>query len=357
MNFIPINEVREGMILAKDVKIYDFMPNKLDLLKEGSKLTQTNILRLKELGSVGLYIYSVDELTETPTRILDDALKTEAISELEKLFSDLDKNEGKLESSALRGINEISNKIVDSILVNKDYMVNILDLKMYDDYTYHHSLSVSVLSTAIGLSLGLNDAALFDLSLCGLLHDIGKTKIARNLITKPDKLTEKEYEIIKSHPLRGGKCVAKNELVNERIYNGIISHHEKYDGTGYPFGIKGKDIPLYGRIIAVADVYDALTSKRAYRDPNKASETIEYIMAANGSFFDPEIVNAFLKKIAPYPINDYVKLSNGKIGIVTKLFPQNPLRPELKIVNEEDDIYYNLYEDPSLYNIVIIESL
>lgn len=357
MNFIPISEVREGMILAKDVKIYDLMPNRLDLLKEGTKLTHMNIQRLKELGSVGLYIYSVDEFTKTPIRILDDALKTEAILELEKLFSDLDKNEGKLESSALRGINDISNKIVDSILMNKNYMVNILDLKMYDDYTYHHSLSVSVLSTAIGLSLGLNDAALFDLSLCGLLHDIGKTKIARNLITKPDRLTEKEFEIIKSHPLRGGKCVAKNELVNERIYNGIISHHEKYDGTGYPFRIKGKDIPLFGRIIAVADVYDALTSKRAYRDPNKASETIEYIMAANGSFFDPEIVNAFLRKIAPYPINDYVKLSNGKIGIVTKLFPQNPLRPELKIVNEEDDIFYNLYEDPTLYNIVIIESL
>ncbi len=356
MNFILINEVREGMILAKDVKIYDYTPNKIDLLKEGSKLTRSNIERLKELGSVGLYIYNKDEFNKTPARILDDELKIEAITELEKLFSDLDKNEGKLESSALRGINEISTKIVDSILVNKEYMVNILDLKMYDEYTYHHSLSVSVLSTAIGLSLGLNDKALFDLSLCALLHDIGKTKIARDLITKPDKLTEEEYEIIKSHPLRGGKCVAKNELINERIYNGIISHHEKYDGTGYPFGAKGKEIPLFGRIIAVADVYDALTSKRPYREPNKASETIEYIMAANGSFFDPTVVHAFLKKIAPYPINDYVRLSNGKIGIVTRLFPENPLRPELKIIDKKD-IYYNLYEDPNLYNIVIIESL
>ncbi len=357
MNFVPINEVHEGMILAKDVKIYEHTPNKLDLLKEGTMLTDSNIKRLKELGIVGLYIYNENDYNKTPARILDDSLKIEAITELEKLFSDLDKNEGKLESTALRGLNEISNKIVDSIIVNKEYMVNILDLKMYDDYTYHHSLSVSVLSTAIGLSLGLNDSALFDLSLCALLHDIGKTKIARNIITKPDKLTDEEFEIIKSHPLRGGKCVAKNELINERIYNGIISHHEKFDGTGYPFSAKGKGIPLFGRIIAVADVYDALTSKRAYREPNKASEAIEYIMAANGTYFDPEVVSAFLRKIAPYPINDYVKLSNGKIGIVTRLYPENPLRPEVKIINEENDVYYNLYEDTKLYNIVILESL
>jgi putative nucleotidyltransferase with HDIG domain len=357
MYFVPINEVRQGMILAKDVKIYDQMPNKIDLLKEGTRLTRRNIQRLKELGSVGLYLYGGNEYIKAPVRILDDVIKTQAIAELEKLFSDIDKNDGKLDNLSLRGINEISTKIVDSILLNKSYMVNILDLKMYDDYTYHHSLSVSVLSTAIGLSLGLNDAALFDLSLCGLLHDIGKTKIARDIITKPDKLTIEEFEIIKSHPLRGGKCVVKNGFINERIYNGIISHHEKFDGTGYPFSVKGKDIPLFGRIIAVADVYDALTSKRAYREPNKASETIEYIMAANGSFFDPVMVIAFLKKIAPYPINDYVKLSNGKIGLVTKLFSQNPLRPEVKIVNEVKDTYYNLYEDHNLYNIVIIESL
>ncbi len=357
MNFIPIRKVRPGMILAKDVKIYDLIPSKVDLLKEGTRLTLRNIQRLRELGSVGLYIYGGEDYIKTPSKILDDEIKNQAIEELEKLFSYIDKSDGKLEGGSLIGINEISTKIVDSILFNKDYMVNILDLKMYDDYTYHHSLSVSVLSTAIGLSLGLNDATLFDLSLCGLLHDIGKTKIAREIITKPDKLTEEEFEIIKSHPLNGGKCVAKNELINERIYNGILSHHEKYDGTGYPFKIKGKEIPLFGRIIAVADVYDALTSKRAYRDPNKASETVEYIMAANGNMFDPDIVNAFLKKIAPYPINDYVRLSNGKIGIVTKLFPQNPLRPEVKLINEFTDVYYNLYEDPSHYNVVIIESL
>lgn len=356
MNFIPINEVQEGMILAKDIKIYNVIPKDIDLLKEGSKLTHHNIERLKVLGSVGLYIYDSDDINKRPPRILDDTLKTEAIIELENLFSNLDKNNGKLESSSLKGVSEISNKIVNSILANKDYTINILDLKMYDDYTYHHSLSVSVLSVAIGLSLNLNDEDLYDLSLCALLHDIGKTKIAREIINKPDKLTDEEFEIIKSHPLRGGRCVAKNELVNERIYNGIISHHEKYNGTGYPFKIRGDEIPLFGRIIAVADVYDALTSKRPYRDPARASDTIEYIMATSEVFFDPEVVNAFLKKIAPYPINDYVKLSNGEIGIVTKLFPENPIRPEVKIIGKKN-VYYNLYEDYNYYNVVITESL
>ncbi len=356
MIFVPIDNICEGMVLAKDVKIYYHEPNNVDLLKEGYKLTHYNIERLKKLGSVGLYVYDEGEAYRRPVRILDDAIKVEAISELEKLFSSLDRNPRILEDSALYGINEVSNKIVDSILSNKKYMVNILDLKMYDDYTYHHSLSVSVLSAAIGLSLELDDKALFDLSLCALLHDIGKTKLARSLINKPTKLTDEEFEIIKSHPLRGGKCIVKNELINERIYNGIISHHEKYDGTGYPFMVKGKEIPLFGRIIAVADVYDALTSSRPYRKPASPSEAIEYIMGANGIMFDPDIVSAFLRKIAPYPINDYVKLSNGKIGIVIRLFPENPLRPELKIIGEKN-VYYNLYEDHNLYNIVITQSL
>lgn len=356
MIFIPINDIRKGMILAKDVKIYNDEINDVDLLKEGLKLTNSNINRLKKFGSVGLYIYDGNENIEKPMQIIDEALKIEAIGELEKLFSGVDKNPKRVDDFALYSVNDVSAKIVDNILHNKKYLVNIIDLKMYDDYTYHHSLSVSVLATAIGISLDLNDETLYELSLCALLHDIGKTEIPHDLIAKPSKLTKDEFTIIKTHPIKGGKYIIKNNLITESIYNGIVCHHEKYDGTGYPFGIKGREIPLYGRIIAVADVYDALTSSRPYRNPATPSEAIEYIMGGNEIMFDPDIVKAFLRKIAPYPVNDCVKLSNGKIGLVTKVYSENPLRPEIKIIGEDNE-YYNLYENQSLYNIVIMQSL
>ena len=356
MIFIPINDIHEGMTLARDVKIYNHEINDVDLLKEGLKLTNSNINRLKKLGNVGLYIYDGSESIKSPIQIIDSALKTEAICELEKLFSSVDKNPKRVDDSALSSVNNVSTKIVDNILHNKKYLVNIIDLKMYDDYTYHHSLSVSVLATAIGLSLDLDEKALYELSLCALLHDIGKTEVPHDLITKPSRLTKEEFNIVKTHPAKGGKYIIKNNLITESIYNGIVCHHEKFNGSGYPFGIKGKEIPLYGRIITVADVYDALTSSRPYRNPATPSEAIEYIMGGNEIMFDPDIVKAFLKKIAPYPVNDCVKLSNGKIGIVTKVYSENPLRPEIRIIGEENECY-NLYENQSLYNIVIMQSL
>lgn len=356
MIFIPINDIHEGMILAKDVKIYNHESNDVDLLKEGLRLSNSNINRLKKFGNVGLYIYDGNDNNEEPIQIIDNALKTEAINELEKLFSSVDKNPKRVDDNALYSVNNVSTKIVDNILHNKKYMVNIIDLKMYDDYTYHHSLSVAVLATAIGLSLDLDDKSIYELSLCALLHDIGKTEVPHDLIAKPSKLTMDEFNIIKTHPIKGGKYIIKNNLITESIYNGIVCHHEKYDGTGYPYGVKGKEIPLYGRIIAIADVYDALTSSRPYRKPASPSEAIEYIMGGNEIMFDPDIVKAFLRKIAPYPVNDCVKLSNGKIGIVTKVFSENPLRPEVKIIGD-DEKYYNLYENQNLYNIVILQSL
>lgn len=356
MIFIPIDDIHEGMTLAKDVKIYNHELNDVDLLKEGLKLTKLNINRLKRFGSVGLYINDGNDDIKKPDQIIDSALRTEAICELEKLFASVDKNPKRVDDTSLLSVNNISTKIVNNILHNKKYMVNIIDLKMYDDYTYNHSLSVAVLATAIGISLDLDDKSLYELSLCALLHDIGKTEIPHHLIDKPSKLSNDEFDIIKSHPKRGGKYVIKNNLVTENIYNGIISHHEKFDGTGYPFGIKGKEIPLYGRIIAVADVYDALTSNRPYRMPATPSEAIEYIMGGNEVMFDPDIVKAFLSKIAPYPVNDCVKLSNGQIGIVTKVYSENPLRPEVKIIGD-GNIYYNLFKDQNLYNIVVSHSL
>jgi len=351
MQFIPIDKIRPGMVLGKDIKLYD-NSGVHDLLLKGIPLRKANIERLKAIGSPGMYILEKDDPLIRPESIIDEKLKNETIIGIEKLFSDAETHHNRVNKPLLEVINNLSEKVVNSILYSDQYFTNILDLKMYDEYTYHHSLSVAILSTSIGLSLEFNKQQLKELGLCALLHDIGKTQVPIHLITKPARLSHDEFEIVKEHPRLGAEYLKKSSIITNRIYNGILSHHEKYDGTGYPFRTKGKDIPIFGRIIAIADVYDALTSNRPYRKPTSPSETIEYIMGGNGVMFDPEIVKVFLTKIAPYPINDYVRLSNGKIGLVTKIYSRNPLRPVVKIMGNGNETY-DLFKDINCMNIVV----
>ena len=361
MRFVSIDKLEAGMVVAKDVKVVTGDHSSIFLMREGAVLRNNSIERLKSLGSIGVYVDAGNnKRVARPAQIISNELKFDAIDKLERLFISAEKHPHALKSDAINNINQVSKEIVNNILDNKDYMINILDLKMYDDYTYHHSLSVSVLSTAIGLSMDLSEATLYDLSLSGLLHDIGKTEVPIDILNKPAKLTSEEFNVMKTHPAKGGDYIIKNPLINEDIYNGVVCHHEKYDGTGYPFGMQGNEIPLFGKIICVADVYDALTSTRPYRKPLPPSEAIEYIMGGTGVMFDPEVVNAFLRKIAPYPVNDCVKLSNGQVGIITKVYPENPLRPILKLVGdniEKENSICDLYLDKKYYSVTIVGSI
>ncbi len=357
MDFITLKDIREGMVLARDFRILSLKENENIMLKAGMPLNKNHLVRLKNLGCSGLFIHGKDYNPQTnpiaySNSIISKELKKEAITTIEKLFESVEKNPIQVDSAVVETVNNLSFRIVDSIVDNSKYLVSVIDLKMFDDYTYHHSLSVAILSISIGLALDLDKKTLYDLGLSAMLHDIGKTEVPYGLISKDSALSKSEFEIIKAHPLKGAKYVMRNNYVTDKVYEGIVSHHEKYDGTGYPFQLKGEDIPLFGRIISVADVYDALTSNRPYRIPSTPSEAIEYIMGGNESMFDPIIVNAFLRKIAPFPVNDYVELSNGKIAIVTRVYSQNPLRPKVKVI-DETNLEYDLFLDPSSYSITI----
>jgi len=209
-----------------------------------------------------------------------------------------------------------------------------------------------VISIAIGTALDLNKNELCNLGVCGMLHDVGKVEIPIELILKPAKLTKDEYDIVKTHASLGANYIIGNKEINNEVYLGVVSHHEKFDGTGYPNGLKKEEIPLFGRIIAVADVYDALTANRAYRKPIKPFEAIEYIMGGVGTSFDYKVVKAFLKKIEPYPIGACVILSDGRRGSIVKGNNNDPLRPVVKLIGDKEEIL-DLHNDFNLNNIVI----
>lgn len=179
--------------------------------------------------------------------------------------------------------------------------------------------------------------------------------VGLELINKPGRLTDEEFELVKKHTLFGGEYLKSHDLVDFDVYNGVLMHHEKYDGTGYPFGLKGENIPLFGRIIAVADVYDALTSNRSYRPAKEPSEAFEFLLGGADSHFDVNMVRAFSKKIAPYPIGSIVGLSNGDTGLVINVNPDYPLRPEVRSMI--DGRMYRLWDDKEEINITVLGDL
>lgn len=168
-----------------------------------------------------------------------------------------------------------------------------------DPYTFDHSENVAKYAVQIAEKMNLSSEQCEIVRLGGLLHDIGKIGISENILTKPGKLTEDEYNMIKNHPTFGFEMLKNNEhFKKDGILDIVLYHHERYDGKGYPTGLKGTDIPLYARIVAVADTFDAMTSRRVYRNELHLEDSLKVIRQNKGTQFDPEVVDAFLINFA-----------------------------------------------------------
>lgn len=354
VNFVSVKHLKSGMVLERDIYGIDKITSNIVMLKSGQKLTDSVIPKIKSLELNGLYVHD-DNSFDKQHQLIKHHLKKEVLESIKKIYDLSEKATQALYAGTISHANEVVNKLVDIILEDETMYIDISSLRMYDDCTYNHSLGVTVLSIAIGKKLGINRATLSKLALCALLHDIGKMHIPIKIISKPGRLTPYEFEKIKEHPLKGGEILRKNSLVSDDIIEGVVSHHENFDGSGYPYGYKGKKIPLFGRIITVADVYDALTSIRPYRTPTSPGEAIEYIMGNTDSKFDKGVVRAFLKCISPYPIGSCVKLSNDETAVIVEQNTSNPLRPKIFMMNTPEHIIDLLYDID--YFDIVIESL
>jgi len=352
MRYVSVDSIEAGMILGKPL----IGKNDGILLKRGAVLQISYINKIKELGYNGIYVE--DDLSrdiQIP-EIIDENLRFEAIKTVKESFMNIERWRI-IPPKTFNTISGIINSIVDSILTNRDAMVNLIDLKLFDDYTYYHSVNVCILSLVIGVAFNFNKSQLYDLGLASALHDIGKIYIPKEILNKKDKLTREEFEIIKTHSSRGYIFVKDNSDIPPVSYVAILHHHEKYDGSGYPSECKGDNISLFGRIISIADVYDAITSDRPYRKALPPYEAIEYIMGNGGIAFDPNIVKVFTRKIAPYPVGTSVRLSNNKIGLVVENYTDCCTRPKIKIYKHGDKVvapyFIDLKNDLNTVGIVI----
>ena len=257
----------------------------------------------------------------------------------------------------IKNINSLAKDIVDEILCNRNTMINLVDLRTFDDYTYSHSLNVTVLSVVLGTALKLSRDTIYELAIGALIHDTGKMFIEKKILNKPGKLSIEEFAEIKKHSELGFQYLFNNADIPENAKIAALHHHEQYNGNGYPNGLAGGEISLFGRIITAADVYDALSSDRPYRKAMLPSDAVEYIMGGYGSMFDPDIVKVFIKKVAPYPIGTCVRLSSGDMGIVIKNYEETSLRPIVKLIinNKPTNKTIDLSNDRSSLSITVKE--
>lgn len=330
MRRIDITLVKENDILAEDV----FTLNGMCLLKKGSILTSNAIKRLSSMGFCKLCIE--DKLFEgidfQSQELINYQTKLKALNTTNDILKNYQKT-GQIER--INELKVIMDDILHDILNSQETCLDISEMQSYDIGTYTHSLSVTILSLYMAKNLNLTQEQLKQIGIGCLLHDVGKMNIPLDILNKPSKLTTEEFDIVKRHPYDGFVAIKDRiPLISAHI---ALQHHEKFDGTGYPRQIKGNEIHLYGRISAIADVYDAITADRPYRKGMTPNDAIELMMTNSGTHFDPELLQEFLKLIAAYPNGTIVELSNSKTGIVTNQNKSLPLRPQVLIFKEKNN--------------------
>ena len=349
MRYITMRQAKEGMVLGK--ALYGSLG---DLkLQKGVVLTEGVIKKLLELNFCGLYIQDAFSEGIEIKDVISEKTRTNVTNSVRKLMSNTTSKRSIAFLEDMAELSEVLDRIIDEILSSDSMIFNIIDLKEFDSYTYQHSVNVCVLSCVIGIALKLPRRRLKLLATAAILHDIGKVFIDKDLLNKPGKLTAEEFDVMKSHSMLGYECLKAQTHLSSTVTVSILYHHEKYDGNGYPHGKKENEIPRFSQIITVADVYDAITSKRPYHEAIVPSEAYEFVMGNAGKSFCPEIVEVFSKKIAPFPLGFQVELSNGMEGIVWRNHEDCLTRPLIKLTSDSDQEFLDLRNDMSAYNITI----
>ncbi len=336
MRFVPIEGIQPGMVLGRKILTSG---NYGSLLQAGVVLTPEYVSYLRINGYMGVYIednLSKDvQLTETiPVELFIkgmEAIRTENVDDIQ----------------------EIAKSITEEIVSNPDIRLDLLDLRSFDDYTLHHSVNVAIYSTMVGKRLRLTSDQLLLLCMAGISHDLGKSKIPPEILNKPGRLTDEEFELIKSHPRHGFDILTTSDSISALVKQSVLMHHENENGTGYPYGKDGKDIPLFAKIIHVVDVYDALVSRRPYKDPYAPTDALDYLESGAGILFDPAIVEATLQVIPAYPPGIEILLSNDEEALVVS-HTEDARRPIIKLIKSEE--FVDLSMDKDYQDVHIVKS-
>lgn len=333
-----------GAILGKTI----YNEHGAILVSEGVTLTEKIINRLGNLNIN--YVYIKDDQTEdiVPVSSISLESRLEAVQTIESTFaqihmSDKLQNSIVVEKAAVK-FTQLIRSIMANLKSNEELFTLLADVYSYDNYIFSHSLNVALYSLAIGIELKLNEKQLETLGLGAIMHDVGKMLIPTEILNKPGKLTDEEYELIKKHPDYGFQILKNIHTVSLHVAHCAYQHHERLDGSGYPRGLVKDEIHYLGRIIAVADVFDAVTSHRVYRSAMLPHEGLEILYAGAGIKFETSMVEAFRRVVAIYPSGLSVELNDGRKGVVARQNVGIGDRPIIRILKESDQPLAKPYE-------------
>ena len=319
-------ELKPGMILADDV---GSLTSGVILIPKNTVLNKKNIEKIFDHKIKQVLVYQKNNLPS----IVDNKIevKYEILADkMEGIFTNI--KIGK--KIVLNEINKELDDLVEEILKNDNILGRMRELQQKDDYTFNHSLNVSMLATMIGKWLDYPQNQIKQLALTGLFHDIGKLKISNDIINKSRELTDEELKKMKEHPIHGYNILKKTVGISSNVALGVLQHHEREDGSGYPLGLKSNEIHEYAKIIAVCDTYDTITSNRVYKSKVSPFFAAEILREESFSVLDPRFTKIFLDKIAGFYVGCTVLLSNGKEGDIIYIHPQAPTKSVVKVGDE-----------------------
>lgn len=330
MRLVEFSDLKEGMIIADDF----YGLNGGILAKKGATITQKYIDNLSQYEIPFLYV--MDEYSEDvhPHCTITSKTRNEATQSLKQLYLAVQKGQKGLYHKALQACLDSIDKLTEDVIAEKIDLYDVFDIKMIENYRYQQPVNVTIISLIIGKTMSLTSLEMYRLAVGAMLHDIGSMFIPEDVLNKQGKLTDAEYKLVQTHTEEGYRFAKDEFNLPMRSYLAILQHHERYDGTGYPMQKAGEDISPYGRIVAIADVFDALSSRRRQREALNPAQAFKTIVEGVGTQFDPVFVRAFMERVSPYPIGYTLKMPDGKVGIVVENFQGKPFNPSVRVIEE-----------------------
>ena len=228
-------------------------------------------------------------------------------------------------------VRDIADGMVESISRNAAALTSLAGLKTKDDYTFMHCVAVGTFMIALGRQIGLNEDELRAAGLAGLMHDVGKMVIPDEILNKPCKLTDAEFQVVRNHPRGGHDLLVASGFTHAATLDVVLHHHERVDGNGYPDRLKGDQLSDLARMGAVTDVYDAVTSERVYHKPMPPTAALRMMLGSANSHFDERMVRAFIKCVGIYPNGSLVKLASGRLAVVLEQNETQTLLPRVRV--------------------------
>lgn len=334
--------------LTPDMRLGKAIYNNNNLLL-GQGVTNINkyIKALLDLGITSVYVEdSISDGIEIP-EIISEQTVTKCKTALQDTFKNF-KQRGIVSSNSLESAITM---VLEEIIERPDILVSLTDIGSTDDNTLSHSINVTIYSLLLANAMGYSK---FEMSLLAegtILHDIGKTVLDQDILFKPGPLTEAEFDHVKQHTTLGYEILKKNQYMPDVARIISLYHHERMDGSGYPSGLLGKDIHKYARIVAIADVYDALISNRCYRGAWPVVKAVHELYRESTDKLDSEMVGKFIGLLAVYPNGTMVHLSDGRMGLVKEQNSNMPFRPIVRIIKDAGG------NDVEAYEVDLIEAL